>query len=293
MRSEAEMLKLIIDTARTDDRIRAVLMNGSRVNPNAPKDIFQDYDIVYVVDKTKPFYKDPDWIQIFGKPLFMQRPDEVDRENGLPVDFAKRYGWLVQFTDGNRLELHVVLASEVDLESNSLTAVLLDKDNIFPSISEPSDKTHWVTPPTQGTFTACCNEFWWSMNNVAKGLWREEIPYVHHLLYAVSHPELVKILSWQAGYDNDFAVSVGKAGKYLHRYLPQEAWERFLRTYAGGTTSKLWDTAFDICELFNETARHLAEQLGFAHDEQEAEAAVMFLRNTRGLPKDAEAIFDK
>ena len=46
MRTEEQMMKLILDTAKEDERILAVYMNGSRTNPNAPKDIFQDYDII-------------------------------------------------------------------------------------------------------------------------------------------------------------------------------------------------------------------------------------------------------
>lgn len=41
MRTEKEMYDLIINTAKEDERIRAVYMNGSRTNVNAPKDIFQ------------------------------------------------------------------------------------------------------------------------------------------------------------------------------------------------------------------------------------------------------------
>lgn len=52
MRNEKEMFDLIIGVAHQDERIRAVYMNGSRTNPNTPKDIFQDYDIVYVVTET-------------------------------------------------------------------------------------------------------------------------------------------------------------------------------------------------------------------------------------------------
>lgn len=47
MRIEKEMFDLILGVAQKDERIRAVYMNGSRTNSNAPKDIFQDYDIVY------------------------------------------------------------------------------------------------------------------------------------------------------------------------------------------------------------------------------------------------------
>src|SRR5687767_507179 len=35
MRGEKEMLELILDTASRDERIRAVILNGSRANPNA------------------------------------------------------------------------------------------------------------------------------------------------------------------------------------------------------------------------------------------------------------------
>ena len=54
MRSEIEMYELLLNEARSDDRVRAVFMNGSRTNPNVPKDMFQDYDVVYVVTETEP-----------------------------------------------------------------------------------------------------------------------------------------------------------------------------------------------------------------------------------------------
>ncbi len=40
MRSQSEMMDLILGVAKKDERIRAVYLNGSRANPNAPKDIF-------------------------------------------------------------------------------------------------------------------------------------------------------------------------------------------------------------------------------------------------------------
>lgn len=40
MRSEKEMLELIRNTALEDDCIRAAWLEGSRANPNVPRDIF-------------------------------------------------------------------------------------------------------------------------------------------------------------------------------------------------------------------------------------------------------------
>ena len=59
MRSEEEMITLILDVAKADKRIRAVLLNGSRANPNIKKDKFQDFDIVYVVNEMSAFLNDP------------------------------------------------------------------------------------------------------------------------------------------------------------------------------------------------------------------------------------------
>ena len=49
------MYDMLLQIAREDERIKAVYMNGSRTNRNVPKDIFQDYDIVFVVSEIKSF----------------------------------------------------------------------------------------------------------------------------------------------------------------------------------------------------------------------------------------------
>jgi hypothetical protein len=50
-RTYEEMIGLILSFAEADDRVRAVLLNGSRVNPAVKVDPFQDYDVVNVVTK--------------------------------------------------------------------------------------------------------------------------------------------------------------------------------------------------------------------------------------------------
>lgn len=58
MRTEDEIMKLLINTAAQDERIRAAYLEGSRVNPDVPRDMFQDYDVVYIVKETASFQKD-------------------------------------------------------------------------------------------------------------------------------------------------------------------------------------------------------------------------------------------
>src|SRR5262245_50330188 len=104
MRSEQEMLGLILDTARHDERIRAVIMNGSRANPNVTQDIFQDFDIVYIVTDVDPFKNNQEWIKRFGEIMIMQMPEAMQDP---PPSHDGGFAYLMQFTDGNRIDLGV------------------------------------------------------------------------------------------------------------------------------------------------------------------------------------------
>src|SRR5690606_37461898 len=146
MRSEQDMFDLILDVARQDERIRAVYMNGSRTNPNAPKDIFQDYDIVYVVTETASFISDPNWVHVFGDLLIMQEPDKLDQAFGKEVDVDRSYAYLMLFADGNRIDLHIETKESMleRYQSDKLTVPLLDKDQCLPAIPDPTDRDYHV-----------------------------------------------------------------------------------------------------------------------------------------------------
>lgn len=47
-------------------------LSGSRTDTKAPKDEFQDYDVVYVVDDLDNLTKDLSWLDQFGKRIIEQ-----------------------------------------------------------------------------------------------------------------------------------------------------------------------------------------------------------------------------
>jgi aminoglycoside 6-adenylyltransferase len=51
------------------------MLNGSRVNPNALRDIFQDFDIAYFVTDLDSFTRDHTWIERFGEIMILQMPE--------------------------------------------------------------------------------------------------------------------------------------------------------------------------------------------------------------------------
>lgn len=292
MRSEKEMMELITEVARNDERIRGVYMNGSRTNPNAKRDIFQDYDIVYVVEETASFIEDEKWIDCFGERLYMQMPEHNDRLQGKESDWENCYGYLMQFADGNRIDLHVATLdyARKDMLHDRLCILILDKDGTLPAIPEATDEDHWVKKPSEAEFVCCCNQFWWMLNSVGKGLWRKEIPYVMDMLNLHTRPQLLRVLSWYVGAQTDFSCSVGKSGKCLDKYLSEEEYERLIHTYPMGDTACIWQSVFDMCDLFDEKARWIAKALGYPYNEEEARGSRLFLNCTYELPGDAKSI---
>lgn len=290
-RSEESILSLIIDTAKKDERIRIVAMNGSRLNPKAPKDFFQDYDIAFIVNDYEAFTKDPNWINIFGRRLIMQTPSLM---TGAKKD-DKRFSYLIQFIDGNRIDLTLIPYEERGnyIKEDSLIKILLDKDKVLPALDSPSDQSHWIKRPTQKEFHDCCNEFWWVSVYVAKGLWRKEFLYATSHIESFIRKELLKMLRFRIGVENNFEVSTGNGDKYMENYLPKDMFERLMKTYNISDYEKCWDSLFGMIELFRRNATFVAEKLEFVYNSDDDKNVYAFLRHIRSLPGNAKALYDE
>lgn len=290
-RTEAEMLETILQYAREDERVRAVALAGSRVMPDAKPDKYRDFDITFLVTDIHPFTEDREWIGKFGEMLILQTPDDWYSH---PYDYGGReyFAYLMQFADGNRIDLHVVTLEYGirNMRHDRLCMVLMDKDGVLPKIPEPTDEDHWVKRPTEAEYLCCCNEFWWMQNSVGKGLWRKEVTYAMDMLNLYIRPQLMKMLSWHVGVATDFSCSVGKSGKYFDKYLSKEEYGKLLATYPNSDRECIWQSVFVMCRLFDEAARKVGNGLGYRYREEEAQGSRKFLDCTYGLMEGAQDI---
>jgi aminoglycoside 6-adenylyltransferase len=288
MRSEQEMLELIVDTARQDERIRAVVLNGSRANPNAPRDFFQDYDVVYFVTDVASFKQDPAWVDRFGELMIMQLPEDM---RDPPPGNDEGYTYLMQFTDGNRIDLNIFpLAGISERAKDSLSLLLLDKDGIIGPLATASEHDYLPEPPTAKSFSDCCNEFWWCSPYVAKGLWRGEITYARHMQEVVRE-ELMKMIVWYIGVKTGFEVNPGKMGKYFQKYLEPELWEMLQKTYADAGYENTWEAVFMMCNLFRIAAVHVADHFGYSYPHSDDGNVSAHLQRVRALPRNAKEMY--
>lgn len=287
------MYDLILGVAQKDERIRAVYMNGSRTNPNVPKDIFQDYDIVYVVTETASFIRDETWINKFGELIILQEPDKLGQGCDKERDFARSYGYLMLFTDGNRIDLHIQTKEAMmgEYENDKLTIPLLDKDKILPLIPAPTDIDYHVKKPTEPFFVGYCNDFWWCLQNVAKEIWRDELPYVKQMFESVIRVRLDEMVSWWIGSQYNFQVSTGKMGKYFKKFLPESYYEMYKETYSDSNYDHFWYSLFVTCELFRSLAKDIAEHLSFTYSIDDDKKMMKYLKHVRQLPDNAHCIY--
>lgn len=268
MRSEKEMMDLILTFAQDEKRIKVVCMEGSRTNINIPKDEFQDYDVVYIVTKMDSFLKDDNWLDYFGEKLIMQKPDTSTL---FPKSSSNRFTYLMLFRDGNRIDLTLLPITELDdyMKSDKLIKVLLDKDNLIKNYPIPTDIDYHIKKPNQTMFNDCFNEFWWVSTYVVKGLCRREILYaIDHLNNCVRY-ELLRMVSWKVGSDHNFSLSIGKNNKFLEKYVSKDFWKKLMSTYKMETYEDVWKALFACFKLFIEVSQVVATMLGFTYPKYE------------------------
>ncbi|WP_415747461.1 aminoglycoside 6-adenylyltransferase [Streptococcus mitis] len=264
MRAETEMLDLILQTAKTL-QVKAVAMSGSRTNPKAPKDEFQDYDVVYVVDDLANLTSNLSWLDQFGKRIIEQE---------VALDHRRLY--LMLFEDGNRIDLTLCSKAYIQewVDSEAGFTVLEDPEHLFEPCSQNLER-YWTSPATETDFEKSCNEFWWVSAYVVKGICRKQVIYVTDHLYGICQQELLKILAWQVASDRG-KVDIGKNYKYLFQYLPTEKEKEFSALLDFSSVEKLTQSLFATMQLFHREAQILAQKMGFAYDKEVAEKMMRY-----------------
>ena len=266
MRTETEMLDLILQIAKTL-QVKAVAMSGSRTNPKAPKDEFQDYDVVYVVDDLDNLTSDLSWLDLFGKRIIEQE-----------VGFGHRRLFLMLFEDGNRIDLTLCPKDHIQewVDSEAGFTVFEDPEHLFEPYSQNLER-YWTPPATETNFVKSCNEFWWVSAYVVKGICRKQVIYATDHLYGICQQEFLKILAWQVASDRG-KVDIGKNYKYLFNYLPAEQKKEFSDLLDFSSLDKITESLFATMQLFHREAQRFAHKMGFDYDMEVAEKMIEYAK---------------
>lgn len=210
MKTEREVLEEIFNNASIEDDIRAVCMNGSRVNKFIEPDEYQDFDIAFIVKNYESFIQHLSFIKNFGEPIISQ----CNRERS-DSGIKDQLFYMVLFENHMRVDFRFIPIECIEAyrHEDYLLKVLIDKDNYFSEQIELSDKKYHIKKPNQKRFDFVCNEFWWLSTYVVKGIKREEI------FYAIDHLNMMRDLlltmyDWKVGNKFNWQISTGKIINY-------------------------------------------------------------------------------
>lgn len=264
------------------------MLNGSRANPDIKPDIFQDFDIVFIVRDIDSFLSDHNWTNVFGKKIMMQMPEEMNigKDNPGIISFS----YLMLFEDGNRIDLTLFPAEFYpgNMKQDSLTKVLLnkDKENGLTDLPESNDSDYHIKKPSEKMFSDCCNEFRWVSTYAAKALWRNEIIYAKDILDNPVRKMFMLMIEWFIGTETNFSVSSGKSGRNVKKFVSPELYERILDTYPDSDINNIWRSLFNMTKIFSELAVRTANALSFKYDSIEDEKVTRYLKRIHEMKKE-------
>jgi len=290
-RTEKEILKIIHKFIEEDDRIRVVILNGSRANPNIQKDIFQDYDIACFVTDVEPYKTAENIVPFFGEMIVVEQPNFGPWP---PFDADGSYhNYNMQCADGNRIDLSFFAIEKLDEKcKDSLSIVLIDKDNRCSHLPPPSEKSYFISNPTEELFNGCCDAFLFAIgSHIPKTIWRKQLPLLKFYIEGWLREPLLLMLSWEIGIKTGFNKSIGSKGKYLQKYLEEEKWNQYLKTYVDSDYEKIWDSIFLFLDFFMDSAAFVAGKYNYILPEENFSKVLSFLNQVRNLPENAKSIY--
>ncbi len=292
---EKEVIESLIQWAEHQPLVRAMLLTSSRAIPNAPVDVFSDYDVILAVLDVQPFYEDRTWLGNFGPVLVVYRdPLEpyygfpksayvTQYENGLKIDFTL---WPVEILQ--RVAADPRLPDEFDAGYR----ILLDKDHLTDGLKPPTYTAYIPMPPTEIEYQTVVELFFHEATYAAKHLWREDLMAAKYSLdHGMKLDNLRIMLEWRFEIDQQWSVKPGPYGRRLKKWLSPAIWAELESTYTGAELEANWEAIFRTIALFRKVAIEVGDRLGYPYPHDLDRRGVAYLQKVKNLDRRAESFF--
>lgn len=292
---EKEVIESLIQWAEHQPLVRAMLLTSSRAVPQAPIDVFSDYDVILAVHEVHPFHEDRTWLEAFGSVLMLYR-DPLESDYGYP-----KSGYVTQYEDGLKIDFtlwsveilqRVVADPRLPDEFDAGYRVLLDKDHLTDGLKPPTYTAYIPTPPTEAEYQDMVEVFLLEATYVAKLLWRDDLLAAKQVLdHFMKQEHLRPMLEWRIEIDRQWSVKVGPHGRGIKKWLSPDLWAELESTYTGAGLEANWEAMLRTIALFHRVAIEVGDRLGYAYPHDLDRRAIAYLEKVRILDRGAERFF--
>ena len=284
------VIRKLIALGERHDSIRAMIMTSTRCNPNAPLDVFSDYDIEIFTEDPDQFGETDEWFESLGPVLVTQR---LRQDWGEPC----YRGWsrLVVYEDGTKVDFQVNHLQKLKDFTESLPeeyhigyTVLLDKDGRTASLEPPTYRAFIPSVPSGRYYASRVNDFWWDSTYVAKYLWREDLLAVKFMLEGdLIHLHLLQMLEWSIEIERGWNWRPGHYGRDIKKALHPDTYSQLAEAYAGGNIEELWESLLRTAALFRKVAIKVGDSLGYRYLYDLDRKVTIYHQTVRGLDRQA------
>lgn len=278
------IMQRVVEWAEAGENVRAAFLIGSRGEFDGQPDRLSDHDVLLFVRDRSKYESNDSWLTAFG-------PIMVKFHDGYELLGSRVVTRLVQYQGGARIDfsiLDVGLLERIIQEPrlpDMLDAgfrVLVDRDDWASRLPKATGEAYRVRLPTEASYQAVVNEFWWEVVYVAKNLARGELlPALYSQECVVRFQCLVPMLEWYARAVHGTESRIGPHGRGLVRELDPATVDRLDRTSLGTSAEEGWEGLFETTAYFRVISTAVAERLGFTVQDELSNGVESLLREMR------------
>ncbi len=252
----------ILDWARREKPIRALVATGSLAREDGTADEFSDLDLQVITAESKRYTDDDSWLDELGE-VWVRFP--------LDEDAPYRLVW---FAGGAKVDFQFVhpdgehamdAAGELSDEYQRGYIVLLDKDDRYSQLPASPHIFPAPPPPSAEQVQATINEFWFEAIHVAQFIRRREF-WVAKWRDWTMKEMLLRLLEWRARATGDPAPNTWLLGKRIHEWADDQTKREIGQIWTTWDAADLWRGLLAQLALFSRLSQELTQALEFPYD---------------------------
>lgn len=272
------MIQKIIDWAKKEKSIRALVLTGSRAK-DKNVDAFSDYDISVFATNSDAFTRDLGWLGKMGK-VWVSIPEKITLkkkvyptrlvifEKGIKADFA--------FFTVDLLKEYVKSKSLPE-DFNRGYKIILSKDGIAEKLQQPAFKGFKNKIPSEKEYLALVEEFWFEVYHVAKYLKREDLWVAKARDADIKHRLLLKMIEWHAAAKQQLDYTPNSMGKRMESWVEPKIWKAMQGIFAHFDSKDSWKCLIHSLDLFRQLSLETAHLWNFTYPYQIDKAMTQYI----------------
>lgn len=284
MRTESEMLSLILEAAEKDENIRAVI----RTDLAPVREYLYMYNFTFIVNDIGKYDDDGVFESCFGDRILLFRGDR-----NYPEMFPNAKAHMMVFRDGITSAINVTDKAMFMNRYNGgqehenvwigdTFRKILDKDGLLPQIERLEEKqTLFAETPTEERFLGVCNEFWWVMKTFTEYTLREELLSAMFYLNVAVRDILNQMLRWHIFLREGKPVDMGILDSNMKKLLEEDMYLMYKDTYPAADIESVWKAFDAVVSLWGRAAVSVAQRCGISCPKDTEKDMLAFIHELR------------